>query len=345
MSTSTVLEETTKSLTRMQEFDPSSLPRTEDLGKSLNFAEAVAPAEKLIALYNRLSVTVLEDFPEAQLNQIKTQADSDYSLLNQILDFDPNVQSPTNVRDSHIQQVANAYPASFTTLHPFISYGISKATDFQRMETEARAMIQSVEDKAAALTKELAANKDDAEKILADIRKTAAEQGVSQQAKYFKEEAKRHDTDADTWKGITQKFAWALGGFAVLSLGIHKIPFLKPTDAFDAAQLITSKVLIFGVIAYMLILAAKNFLSNKHNAIVNRHRQNALLTFNALVDAAKDEESKDIVLSQAASCIFSPQDTGYAKTSGDSSASNKTVVELVPRAIKTLTSQKPQDIT
>jgi len=338
------LEETTQSLKRMQEFDSASLPRKEDLGKNLNFEDAVEPADKLISLYRRLSITVLEDFPDPFLAQIKQVADADYTRLKQILDFETSVANPQTDRDSYIAQLAAAYPTSFTALHQFISYGVSKATDFQRMETEARAMIQSVEDKAADLTKELAKNKGDAEQILSDIRSTAAEQGVSQQAIYFKEEAERHDADADSWKSITQKFAWALGGFAVLSLFIHKIPFFKPTDAFDAAQLITSKILIFGVIAYMLILAAKNFLSNKHNTIVNRHRQNALLTFNALVDAAKDEESKDIVLSQAASCIFSPQDTGYAKSSGDnSSGSNKTVVELVPRAIKTLTSQKPQE--
>jgi len=63
---STILEETTESLSRLQEFDPTALPRKEDLGNTLNFEGAVAPAEKLIALYNRLSVTVLEDFPEAQ---------------------------------------------------------------------------------------------------------------------------------------------------------------------------------------------------------------------------------------------------------------------------------------
>jgi len=338
----TLLEETTQSLQRMQDFDPTTLPRKEDLGKTLNFSESVKPAEKFIGLYRRLSVTVLEDFPDNFLTQIKQSSDADYTKLKQILEFEANVANPQNVRDDYIDQLIVAYPATFTVLHPFISYGVSKATDFQRMENEARAMIQSVEDKAAALTKELASNKDTAEQILTDIRKTAAEQGVSQQARYFKDEADKHDTDASTWQDTTKKLAWFLGLFAVVSLFIHKIPFLKPTDAFDASQLITSKILIFGVIAYMLILAAKNFLSHKHNAIVNRHRQNALMTFKALTDATKDEESKDVVLTQAASCIFSPQDTGYAKSGGSGSGSgSKTIVELVPKAIKTIASQKP----
>jgi hypothetical protein len=74
---------------------------------------------------------------------------------------------------------------------------------------------------------------------------------------------------------------------------------------------------------------AKNFLSHKHNSIVNKHRQNALMTYSALADAASSEEAKDIVLNHAASCIFSPQETGYIKN--ESAGNNKSIVELLPK--------------
>ena len=80
----------------------------------------------------------------------------------------------------------------------------------------------------------------------------------------------------------------------------------------------------------MLFLSAKNFLTHKHNAIVNKHRQNALVTFQALVDAAKDESCKDIILTHASSCIFSPQETGYSKGGSNPSGSNRSIVELLP---------------
>lgn len=110
---------------------------------------------------------------------------------------------------------------------------------------------------------------------------------------------------------------------------MHKIPWLKPEDTFQNIQLITSKGLLFAVIAYMLFLSARNFLSHKHNSIVNKHRQNALMTYSALADAAASEEAKDIVLNHAASCIFSPQETGYIKNEG--SGNNKSIVELLPK--------------
>jgi hypothetical protein len=118
----------------------------------------------------------------------------------------------------------------------------------------------------------------------------------------------------------------------VVALFIHKIPYFIPQNTYEAVQLSISKSLIFAVIAYLLILCGRNFLSHKHNAIVNKHRQNALLTFKALVDAAGSEQNRDIVLTHAASCIFSPQETGYTKGSQQTNVTG--LVETIPRLIQ-----------
>lgn len=130
--------------------------------------------------------------------------------------------------------------------------------------------------------------------------------------------------------------AVGLGIFAVLSLFIHKWEWLGliPNTNYDTIQLALSKTLIFGVIAYMLLLCARNFLAHTHNAIVNKHRQNALLTFTALADAAQDTANQDIVLTHAAACIFSPQETGYTKQASNvPSSAAQTVVRTLPRMI------------
>lgn len=63
------IEETRKSLERMQKFDPNSLPREQELGKSLNFNDAVEPATRLIDLYRQLPDEVLEQLPQKVLGQ------------------------------------------------------------------------------------------------------------------------------------------------------------------------------------------------------------------------------------------------------------------------------------
>ncbi|MGE4546124.1 MAG: hypothetical protein AB7D06_18705 [Pedobacter sp.] len=336
---SEILQEAEKSVIRMQEFDANSLARESELGTGLNFSPSVAPAEKLISFYKQISIKALSDLPGPILTQIKTQADADFSKFDQILKFVPDQQNPGTVRQTYIDQIKNAYDPAFQKLYPFISYSASVSVDFQRMENEARALVQSVKDRADDLMKELDKNKEQANQVLEDVRKVAAEQGVSQQAIYFKEETEEHLKQAEEWRGITLKVAWALGVYAFLSIFFHKVPWLEPSNNIQAIQLITSKFLIFGVISYMLFLSAKNYLNHKHNAIVNKHRQNALMTFKALADAAKVEENKEIILAYASSCIFSPQDTGYSKSGGlSNSGTSKSIIELMPKAMVKLDS-------
>jgi len=97
-------------------------------------------------------------------------------------------------------------------------------------------------------------------------------------------------------------------------------------------QLISSKILIFAVLGYLLLMAARNYATHKHNAIVNRHRQNALLTYRKLVEAASNEVTEDIVLAHAASCIFSPQETGFAHSKGEFNSGSKSVLELLTKS-------------
>ena len=57
----------------------------------------------------------------------------------------------------------------------------------------------------------------------------------------------------------------------------------------------------------------------------NRHRQNALLTYRALVAAAGEHETEDIVLAHAAVCIFAPQETGYSGSKSEGIGKSKSL--------------------
>ena len=328
------LTEARTSLERVQNFDTSTLPREQDLGTALNFAEAVEPAQRIINLFRQFPVQFLAELPPNRQKEIKNQADSFFNILNDVQKFDAKTPDAFSQRTNIISNLKNQYQPYFDSLFSLIAYGSSRLRDFGALEREARAAMQSVTDHAEDLTKELGARKEEANKILAEVRKVAAEQGVSQQAIYFQTESLEHKTEAKQWRTVTIWIAVGLMAYSVLSIFLHKWPLLEPTDAYAAFQLAVSKVLIFAVIAYMLILAARNFLSHKHNEIVNRHRQNALLTFNALVSAAGKDEARDIVLTYAAACIFAPQETGYTKGGGNVQGEIPTnIIQAVPKLI------------
>ncbi len=316
------------SLKRVQDFDSSLLPRLEKLGEDYNFSEAVAPADRLISLFRQFPLQYLEDLPPDQLNQLKADADSTYNYFQEILKFDPKTGDAYNIRNGLIGNLRSHYNSIFGRIAPLISYGSSKLRDFAKIESDARASAQAAIDEAQRVAEELKVRKQEADKILEDVRKIAAEQGVSQQSHYFKSESEIHETSAEGWRTKTTRLAIGLGVFAALSIFVHKFPFFAPANSYDAIQLGVSKVLVFVVIGFMLVLSARNFLAQKHNAIVNKHRSNALLTFKALVDAAGSEERRDIVLTHASACIFSPQETGYSK------GTEKT--EIVPSIIQAI---------
>lgn len=319
----TKFEETAASLKRVQEFDAESLARREELGAALNFSPAVQPAARLVQLFRQIPSSSLDDFPDGNLEQVKQQADAVYNIFQSILSFSVEKQNnPTSSRQGLIDSLITQYPSVWGGLHHYIAYSAAKAADFQRLEREGRAAIQSIADRTAETLSELAEAKAQADEALAAARRAAAEQGVSQQAIYFRDEASAHDTAAEQWRDRTTKLAVAVGIYAAVSILLHKWAWLAPATPLESAQLITSKILIFLVLSYMLVLAAKNFLSHKHNAIVNKHRQNALMTFNALVAAANDPAAKDVILTHAAACIFSPQETGYSKPGGAASDSS-----------------------
>ncbi|HZH52321.1 MAG TPA: hypothetical protein VEZ16_10630 [Microvirga sp.] len=331
MEVNEILEKTRKSLERVQTFNTGQLPRERALGEAFAFAEAVEPAERIKRLFQQIPIQYLNEFPDRPLTSIREHADSFYSILQQILDFTPQQADPVNARQNLINSLKSQYEGYFAHLAPHIAYASSRVHDFSAMEREARAAMQSVQDRANDLTAELERQQSEAQRILDEVRQVAAEQGVSQQAVYFKEEADRHQSEAETWQLYTICTATGLGLFAILSLFIHEIPILTPDNTYKALQLTLSKFLIFAVIGYMLVLCARNFLSHKHNAIVNKHRQNALLTFNALSDAARGEDKRDIVLTYAASCIFSPQDTGYTKSAGNQDGAPMKLIEVLPK--------------
>lgn len=326
--------ETREALEQIQSFDASTLPRQGELGREVDFREALVPAQNLIDLFKRLSISALQDFPDQTLKAIADNANSCLKLFDQVLNFTVAQQSPIDQRNTIIANIKNMYQPTFLALHPFISYSLHRSADFQRLDSDARATLKSIEDKSEKVAVQLQEHEKAAKKVLDEIRKVAAEEGVLQQAVHFKSESDLHNAEADEWKKLTIKLAFGLGAFAVISLFIHKVPFLKPDSMYDAVQLSISKVLIFFVIAYMLFLSARNFLNHKHNAIVNKHRQNALLTHKALVEASGNSGVRDAVLVQAASCIFSPQSTGYTDSKSDGDiASQKSVIEILSKPV------------
>lgn len=226
------------SLERILEYYTSIQSREEELGKRLSFSGAIDPANRLISLFKQLPLSPLDQLSDTELRALQHEADSSFNLLEEVKKFDPeNPENNTSKRDNIINKISDKRQQTFTTIYPIISYLSARATDFSALESNARAAVQAVEDEARQIQDSLRETEGNAERILENVKRVAEEQGVSQQAVYYKNEADYHATEAENWRKWTILTAIGLGVFAVLSVFIHKIPFLTPENTYEAIQL------------------------------------------------------------------------------------------------------------
>ncbi|WP_428273506.1 hypothetical protein [Candidatus Palauibacter sp.] len=327
----TLLASTRESLERVQGFEVESLVREKELGAQLAFTGIVEPALRLIGLLDRIPSSTLDDMPNEQLQALQNRADTIHNIFTQVAGFTTAQSDPKGVRDSLINQIVAQYQPCFNELHPLIAYSHYRAADFQSLEREARETRQRIEKSFADGEARMGAALNDIQQVLAAARTAAAEVGVSQQAIHFQDAADDHKTDSDRWQKRTVWTSGVLFAVAVFFLFARNLG-LDADNVPEAIQLAVAKVLVFATVSYAVYLCARNFLAHKHNAIVNKHRQNALLTYTTLAEAAHSRADQDVVLTYAAACTFGPQPTGYTKDGGEGFMPPNSVIGLVKDA-------------
>ena len=211
------LQKARASLERVQLFDPATLPREAQLGGGDEFSKCRRePAKQVIDLFRQYPLDFLSNLPNSQLDQLTQSADAFHQQLTEFSAFDPKQPDSYARRTQMITNLEGQYQTYFDRLYPLISYGSSRQRDFASMERDFRASMQRAQDKANNLLESLSGQQEDAKRILEEVRKVAAEQGVSQQASYFAEESKSHETQATKWHKWTIWTAVGLGLYAVL---------------------------------------------------------------------------------------------------------------------------------
>ena len=163
--------------------------------------------------------------------------------------------------------------------------------------------------------------------VLQTLQTKAKEFGISKYADSFQKESERHMGIAKWWLSLTYILIAAIIGYC----------FWFTTELDEVKLNNNNYVLLLSItrliIATALFLAVsqsiRNYKSHKHNEVVNRHRHNALTTFETFSTAASgDEQTKNAVLLEATRSIFSNQSTGYSNTDRDVEVPANKVFEI-----------------
>jgi len=294
--------------------DQKKLAREAELGTTLSFAEAAPSFERIINLFKHLEPISWDGISYTAIQGVLSAANDALGLFKSIQDFNPQQGNPSAARTGLINLAREQYEAHYARLSPVLAYATRKETNFNEFEQKARIALDSVNKLAAEIAQKGKTLENSAEGILNKLQETAGKLGAGQHSISFKLQSDEHKFVARVWLSITISSVVA-GIYAVwyLFLGPMKVDVATLTPG-QAIYFVASRLMLFSIISFIIYWAAKNHGAHQHNYVINKHRQNALATFQTFIEAAGSEQSvKNAVLLQAGQAIYGQQSTGYSE--------------------------------
>jgi hypothetical protein len=320
----------TDQIAELAAIDPKTLARTSDLSPDINFKDAVPHFEEMLDLCKQLSQRDLSRLTAPQLAAITGACTKLLTLIQQVRDFTLNQNTPGDVCKRIITAISSAYDDAMNPLMLPLAFTATQATDYAKIEREAKGYHTTMKAEAEALSKFIATARSDAERALAAVKEQAAEAGVSTNAQIFVGDAEKHHGLAHTWLKAT---IWMAVVTLVAAVGFLIAAFMyHPADLASAIQYVVAKLLVLSTLSFGVFWCARNYKAQKHNETLNKHRANALMTFRAFVEGTGDPRVKDAILLQAAQAAFSGRPTGF----DDPEKESQTISPVVEILGKTL---------
>lgn len=298
---------------------------------SINFEEARPDLEKFVSMLTHLKMLPVDQLPDAAIVTIVQHGQPVFGVITSIKKFSiEEATSPAQQRTSLVSQIKSTVDAFYVQTHMWIPYLAYQKGDIQKH-------IQELSSTVAESAKQLKAAKDDIKKkqgeidqIIVAAREASAAVGVGHFTADFLAEANTQGTNANTWLKATAGMA----GLTLIAAGAS-IFYHPSLDTSQLIQLTSSKLIMLGLLFTATVWCGKLYKAAKHLEAVNKHRSNALKTFQAFTNAANDTAMKDAVLMETTKSIFALAPSGYLDGDGGSSDSGVKVVEVVKNVAQT----------
>ena len=283
--------------------------------------------------------------PKDSIQQIRDYLQQLLNKFQEIHAFNPqNSSEAQNFREEHktiLQEIVSFCDEVRQQLGPAIAY--LKSKEAEQLKTQVTATVaDTVTDAVEKLNAETnrsqkhsdqaeqneAERQEEFDQLKVQLQNLQAEKPISQYRKIFDEQSKEHQQAARRWLILTGLLIVGFGGVFFWLFNVLK---LEGTAWVAVLQNIFTKGFLLSLIYLVLNRSIKNYTAHKHLEVINRHRQNALETFDAFVSAAEgNRETRDAVLLAATNAIFDANQSGYLSTKirGSESASP------IPQVIK-----------
>jgi hypothetical protein len=290
-----------------------------DLDPDLSFVEYHAEFERMREVAGRVFECELSVLPHAIASEALSHFDGLIGGIGALQQFSVRQAADQgrhlrNSRDHAARTFKERYDAFIKGLGPLFAYcGAAQGTDaLNQMRQE----LEPLQQQLSSAGSEAKAQLQEIQSLVALARQGVQDVGISQHARHFANEASRHDRLAVLWLIATIVFGAALAWLSVGNLDLI-LDGAYPRDLPEALSQGAAKLFIFSVLASAALWCGRIYRSHQHNSVVNRHRQNALSSFQTFVSSTEDPATKNVVLVQATQSIFAPQHSGFAQTDAD----------------------------
>jgi hypothetical protein len=245
-----------------------------------------------------------ETIPVNQQNDLRTQISRINDVFTQIKNFSPSeIPNPQDVRNDLVNQIQDIYSLIFNNLNQLDVYKLTKSgvqADFSNIKDEAKRTLEEAKKTKKNITA-----------ISESVKKTASRVPLYKYLGVFASDSDRHKKIANKW--LIATFLLSLAVISVLLwLGLD---FSKKIDSFDLVTKIYAflilKLFFLAVMIYILQQSLRNYMAHMHLYVLNKHRENSLKVFDAMLKTVNDRTIADQVLSHLAQAIFESGETGF----------------------------------
>ena len=300
------------------DIDIEELVREKTLGTSGGFGKLRRDFEIIQSICGQLSKSDLASVPDLLITELNGLFSKIGATLQQVRTFtgDPTEKQ---VHDALLQEVPTrasqlfkaAVPltvsrAALETTITWVRREVEQARSESRESTkEAIGKLQGESGEALSRAQVLVAEKADelnalqqeTQKTLETAQEAAKTAGFTAEAKHFKTTGGTHQESAKDWLKVVVASAAVLLIYAS-GLLIYTWQHPAANTAISGAdlQLGLAKVLVFSVLLSLVVGTTRIYRAHRHNQVVNKHRENALKTFQTFIDGAADVDTKNAIL-------------------------------------------------
>ena len=333
---------------RIVNFDQSgldNLKRTDLSKRKLSF-ETVHP--DLLAAYEMLRKILtapresLIDLSRDNIQQIRSYLQQWRDRFQAVYNFNPENPDLQNPKEEHkgiLRDSVIFCDEVKQQLGPIVTY--LKSKEVEQLETQVKSTVDNTVTNAVERlnteTNQLQKQSNQAEQnetqrqeefdqLKSQVQELLAKESVSEYGEIFDEQANKHQRAAFWWLVSTVGLSIGFGGVFIWLFNVLR---LGGTEWEGILQNIFTKGFLLSLIYLLLNRSIKNYTAQKHLEVINRHRQNALDTFERFVSSAARQETKEEVLLAATNAIFDANQSGYLSTKMKGSESTNPIPQVI----------------